>query len=214
MKSIIKVLVWLLFSIMLLTVAYYHYQDLENSELTPEVRQTSSGSFIETPNGFVHYELSGPKSADLVVLVHGFSVPSYLWEPTYQFLLDEGYRVLRFDLFGRGLSDRPDSDYGLNLLSEQINDLLSALKISRPIQLLGLSMGGPVVARFTHQYPQKVNALILQDPLVNKVDENSIFPLGIPLIGEFVFAVYVIPTYVSGHKNDPSKGHHFAQCNV
>ena len=210
MKRIFKWLVWLLLSILLLAFVYFQYQDLENSELTTEVRQQSGETFIETPNGFVHYQISGPKNADLVVLVHGFSVPSYLWEPTYQFLLEQGFRVLRFDLFGRGLSDRPDVVYGMDLFSDQINDLLIALKINRPVQLLGLSMGGPVVTRFTHQHPEKVNALILQDPLVNQLNEDLISPLEVPWLGEYLFCVYVTPSYVDGHKNDPAKGHHFA----
>ncbi|MCF6194890.1 MAG: alpha/beta hydrolase, partial [Kangiellaceae bacterium] len=181
MKRILKWLVWIILVLLVLGAGYYHYQDLESNELTSETRKAIGGTFIETPNGFVHYQLEGPENADLVVLVHGFSVPGYLWEPTYQFLLEQGFRVLRFDLFGRGLSDRPDVRYGLDFFSDQINDLLIALDINRPIQLLGLSMGGPVVTRFTHQHPEKVNTLILQDPLVNRLDEKLIYPLGIPL---------------------------------
>ena len=210
MKRILKWLVRILLVLLVLGTGYYHYQDLENKELTTETRKALAGTFIETPNGFVHYQLEGPKTSDLVVLVHGFGVPSYVWEPTYKFLLKQGFRVLRFDLFGSGLSDRPDAVYGLDLFSNQLNNLLIVLEINRPIQLLGLSMGGPVVTRFTHQHPEKVNALILQDPLVNQLDKKLIYPLGIPLVGEYLFCVYVTPSYVTGHKNDPFKGEYFA----
>lgn len=208
--KIIKIMGWLIASSVLLAGGYFIYQDRESIELNAEVRETLSGDFVQTPHGVVHYELAGPKDSDLVVLVHGFSVPSYLWEPTFQFLLQQGYQVLRFDLFGRGLSDRPDKEYGLDLFSDQINDLLTVLEVNRPIQLLGLSMGGPIVTRFTNRFPEKVNSLILQDPLVNQLDPALISPLEMPLIGEYLFCVYVIPGYVNGHKNEPSRGNHFA----
>ena len=208
--KIIKILGWIVVVLALLASGYFVYQDRESTELNADVRALLTGDFIQTHHGVIHYELAGPKNSDLVVLVHGFSVPSYLWEPTFQFLLQLGYQVLRFDLFGRGLSDRPDEEYGLDLFSDQLNDLLTGLKVNRPIQLLGLSMGGPVVTRFTNRYPEKVNSLILQDPLVNQLDPALIAPLEMPLIGEYLFCVYVIPGYVTGHKNDPSRGHHFA----
>lgn len=207
---LIKILAWLIVILSAIAASYYLYQDRESFELNEQTRKQISGSFIETPHGVVHYELAGDKNADLVVLVHGFSVPGYLWEVTYQFLLQQGYQVLRFDLFGRGFSDRPDEKYDLDLYTDQINDLLTALNVKRPIQLLGLSMGGPIVTRFTHRYPEKVNSLILQDPMVNKLDPKLISPLEIPLIGEYLFCVYVIPMYVDEHINEPSKGHHFA----
>ena len=208
--KIIRILTWIILVIILIASGYFVYQDRESIELNAQVRASLSGSFIETPHGVIHYELAGPKNSDLVVLVHGFSVPSYLWKPTFQFLLQEGYQVLRFDLFGRGFSDRPDEEYGLDLFSDQINDLLIALHINRPIQLLGLSMGGPVVTRFTNRYPEKVNSLILQDPLVNQLDPKLISPLDISFVGEYLFCVSVIPRYISGHKNNPAKGNHFA----
>jgi len=211
MTIIVKLLVWTVLSLVVLGTAYYYFQDLEDKQLTNETRKELGGTFVELPNGFVHYQLEGSKKADLVVLVHGFGVPSYVWDPTYQFLLKRGFRVLRFDLFGSGLSDRPDAVYGLDLFSNQINDLLKALDINRPVQLMGLSMGGPVVTRFSHQHPEKVNALILQDPLVNQLDEKLIFPLDVPLLGEYIFCVYVTPGYVSGHKNDSKRGRYFAR---
>jgi pimeloyl-ACP methyl ester carboxylesterase len=49
-------------------------------------------------NGVVHYELTGSEDAPVVVLVHGFSVPCYVWDPTFEALTEAGFRVLRYDL--------------------------------------------------------------------------------------------------------------------
>jgi len=60
-----------------------------------------------------------------VVLVHGFSVASYCWERTVPALVEAGFRVLTFDLYGRGYSDRPDGPYNLDLFVRQIDELLT-----------------------------------------------------------------------------------------
>jgi pimeloyl-ACP methyl ester carboxylesterase len=80
--------------------------EFESTELTDDLRESLSGEFIKISDGVVHYELEGPSNGDLVVLVHGFSAPFFVWDPTFKFLVNNGFRVLRYDLFGRGYSDR------------------------------------------------------------------------------------------------------------
>jgi len=111
-----------------------------------------------------HYELGNPSGDPTVVLVHGFSVPYYIYDPTFDFLTRNGFRVLRYDLFGRGFSDRPDVSYDIHLFVRQLADLLDALAITLPISLIGLSMGGPITATFTARHPERVEKLILIDP--------------------------------------------------
>ena len=111
----------------------------------------------------MHYELSGPRSARVVVLVHGFSVPSFIWDPTYRFLVAAGLQVLRYDLFGRGYSDRPDTVYGMPLFVGQLQQLLDALALGRA-DLIALSMGGPIAAAFCVAFPERVDRLVLIGP--------------------------------------------------
>jgi pimeloyl-ACP methyl ester carboxylesterase len=54
------------------------------------------------------------------VLIPGFSVPYVIWDPTFEDLVEKGFRVLRYDLFGRGYSDRPDAIYDLELFDRQL----------------------------------------------------------------------------------------------
>jgi len=136
----------------------------EIKELNAETRKSASGAFIQLPNGITHYELGGNESGELVVLVHGFSVPYFIYDPTFQFLTQAGFRVLRYDLFGRGFSDRPNIDYNLELFVNQLADLLDALRFTQPVNLIGLSMGGLIASAFTVRHPQRVNKLTLIDP--------------------------------------------------
>jgi len=210
MKKILTILKWLTLLIIVSASSLYFYQDVETKELNPETRKMLGGDFLETKQGVIHYHLEGDHDAELVVLVHGFGVASYVWQQTFQFLLKQGYRVLSFDLFGHGFSDRPNVDYNMELYSNEINSLLNGLEIDRPIHLVGLSMGGPAAARFTHLHPDRVYSLILQDPLVNQVDVSKIKPLDIAGIGEYLMTIYLMPKYIAEHKNDPSRGKPFS----
>jgi len=136
----------------------------ETRELDDEARRLTDGSYVRLSNGMTHYELGNPSGDPTVVLVHGFSVPYYIYDPTFDFLTRNGFRVLRYDLFGRGFSDRPDENYDIHLFVRQLADLLDTLAITLPISLAGLSMGGPITATFTARHPERVEKLILIDP--------------------------------------------------
>jgi len=153
----------LLAAILILTVLFVH-RDQERDTLNDQTRAGIAGSFVRLPHGTIHYQLTGPESGRTVVLVHGFSVPYYIWDPTYDELVKRGFRVLRYDLYGRGYSDRPDEVYGPDLYDGQLNDLLSQLNVSGAVDLVGLSMGGPIVVTFAARHPEKVRSLTLVDP--------------------------------------------------
>jgi len=132
----------------------FPYRD-EVKRLNATTRKSIDGSFLSLPDGFTHYELTNTQLENTVVLVHGFSVPSFIFDPTFKFLTESGFRVLRYDLFGRGFSDRPHTRYNIDLFDKQLSDLLDALRFKSPANLIGLSMGGPVAATFTARHPSR-----------------------------------------------------------
>lgn len=142
----------------------FSYRD-ETRDLNELTRKEASGSFIQLSDGCTHYELSNPTSEKTVVLVHGFSVPYFIFDPTFEFLTKSGFRVLRYDLFGRGFSDRPDIRYGIDLFLRQLCDLLDALNLTGPVSLVGLSTGGLISAAFLARFPQRGSKLVLIDPI-------------------------------------------------
>ena len=179
--------------------------ETEREDLDNEARSRAPGSFVELSNGQVHYELAGSGEGPVVVLVHGFSVPSFIWDPTYEELLSLGFRVLRYDLYGRGYSDRPDVNYDKTLFVEQLRELLDGLRLEDPVDLVGLSMGGPVVASFTASYPQSVNRLVFVDPFVGPAEAGLV---AVPGLGEYVAVVYLgrkLPTLLAEDFYRPEK---------
>jgi pimeloyl-ACP methyl ester carboxylesterase len=145
---------------------YHHYKNPETRALDDSARTAAAapGSYIKLDDGVTHYEAAGPAYGRVAVLVHGFSVPSYIWDPTFAALRDAGYRVIRYDLFGRGLSDRPDAAYDGAFYDKQLDDLLAALKVNGPVDLFGLSFGGYVTAHYASTHPQRIRTLNLVDP--------------------------------------------------
>jgi pimeloyl-ACP methyl ester carboxylesterase len=179
--------------------------ETERRDIDNEVRSQAPGSFVELTNGRVHYELAGAGDGRLVVLAHGFSVPSFIWDPTFEGLLSRGFRVLRYDLYGRGYSDRPDVDYDRTLFVEQLRELLLELGIEDPVDLVGLSMGGPVIAAFASSYPERVARLVFVDPFVGPADAGVV---AIPGLGEYLAVVYlgrILPTRLAEDFYRPEK---------
>lgn len=168
----------------------FSYPD-ETDELNERTRKEASGSFIQLSDGFTHYELSNPEAKETVVLAHGFSVPYFIYDPTFEFLTQAGFRVLRYDLFGRGFSDRPNTRYNIDLFVRQLGDLLGALGFTHPVSLVGLSTGGPITAAYTARFPERVKKLVLIDPVGAKPFALSrvLKVAAMPLLGEAIIGL-------------------------
>jgi pimeloyl-ACP methyl ester carboxylesterase len=141
-------------------------------------------------DGITHYELGGPEDGEPVVLVHGFSTPYFIFDTTFEFLVNSGFRVLRYDLFGRGYSDRPNVNYNIHLFVRQLKNLVDALGLKQ-INLLGLSMGGAITASFISEYPEYVSKYILIDPAGAKQVALPWFleALKMPVFGELALGL-------------------------
>ena len=63
----------------------FPYRD-ENNELNDETRRSPDGSYIQLPEGITHYEIAGDRNGEPVNLIHGFSVPYFIYDPTFEFL--------------------------------------------------------------------------------------------------------------------------------
>src|SRR5207245_4977577 len=179
----------------------YRHVDWERSELTDRVRAAAGGNYVRLADGIVHYQLAGPASGRTVVLVHGFSTPYYIWDPLYDELAKSGFRVLRYDLYGRGYSDRPDANYDADLFDRQLSNLLAALAIPTPVSVGGLSMGGAVATVFAARHPEQTRSLVLVDPLFGRRGPPPWY-LQLPVLRSFLMTVAVAPGMPAGQLDD------------
>lgn len=128
----------------------------------PQAREASGAKSAALSQGVTAYHVVG-EDGPWVVLVHGLVTPSYAWEPLAEVLADQGFRVLRYDQLGRGLSDRPPTRYDLDLYVGQLRELVDTLGIES-MHLIGWSMGALVVTRFAAECPDRVASVGLVAP--------------------------------------------------
>lgn len=171
-------------------VLSYVTVDDEPHPLDDSARAGAAGSFVSLSAGRTYYEAAGPEDAQTVVLVHGTTMPSFVWDRNFEELARAGLRVVRYDLYGRGLSDRPEGRYDLDFHVAQLEELLARVAPGRPVDLVGFSLGGILVTEFTRRHPGQVRRVVLlapagvgtELPLVAKV-------VRAPGVGEYVMRV-------------------------
>ena len=148
----------------LVPAALYFIIDPERLDLDDAARKSAPGQFARLSDGYTHYEIGGPANGRVVVLAAGSTVPYYIWDPTYTALVDAGFRVLRYDYYGRGFSDRPDIPFTQDLYVRQLTELLDAVHVSGAFDLAGLSFGGSVITSIAAAHPDRVRTLVYMDP--------------------------------------------------
>lgn len=100
-----------------------------------------------------------------IMLLHGKNFNGAYWERTAKDLSSKGFRVIIPDQIGFGKSSKPHQyQFSFSQLAENTKAVLDELHIDKTI-VLGHSMGGMVAARFTLLYPEKVEKLILENPI-------------------------------------------------
>jgi pimeloyl-ACP methyl ester carboxylesterase len=181
---------------------YYYIRNPESQTLNTVARRDAQapGDYVTLGDGVTHYEVAGPDNGRVAVLVHGFSVPSYIWDPTFAALRDAGYRVIRYDLYGRGLSDRPDAAYDGAFYDRQLDQLLAALKVDGKIDLFGLSFGGYVSAHYASTHPQRIRTLNLVDP--SNSAPKLTWQMTTPLLGPYLFQTGAVPGMAGNQSSD------------
>lgn len=126
-----------------------------------EFRQKAPGRFAKLSQGVTHYQWLGRARGPVIVCVHGLTTPSPVWYAIAQGLAGLGYRVLVYDLYGRGFSDAPKGAQTGDFFAHQLSDLLEHQELGDDITLMGYSMGGSIATHFTAKYPERVRRLIL-----------------------------------------------------
>ncbi|TGL36820.1 alpha/beta hydrolase [Leptospira koniambonensis] len=182
-----KVLVTIV-SLIVLTGLQLNAKSIDESQRAILLQNGDASEFISLPMGVMHVRISGPKDGPVVLLVHGAVIGGYAYKNWQKPLADAGFRVIVPDLFGYGLSDRPDIDYTKDFYVLQLKQLLEKLRIESPVQIVGASMGGAIVAAFTANYPEKVKSVVLMAPAgVGKDNRPTSSILLWPGLGDLIF---------------------------
>ena len=123
-----------------------------------------------------------------MVLVHGLTTPSYVWDGLLPHLTGLGFRCLTYDLHGRGFSARPPGNQTRAFFLRQLDELLAHECIEGPVTLVGYSMGASIVTAFAADHPDRVARLVLLAPagLGHDLGRAAAFATHVPVLGDWL----------------------------
>ena len=108
---------------------------------------------------------AGGEAGPTAVLLHGKNFNAAAWAETAAWLQGQGYGVLAPDQIGFGKSSKPTAyQYSFEQLAWNTAQLLDHLKIEKAV-IIGHSMGGMLGTRFALAYPERVEKLVLVNPI-------------------------------------------------
>lgn len=140
--------------------------------------------FVTTKTGRIHYidEGEGPP----ILLMHGSGASIAGWQQGTIERLAAHHRVIAFDYFGNGFSERnPALTYGYDLWVDQAVELLDALKIEH-VTVIGHSVGGALACVLAADHPNRVDHVVTIG--TGMTIEPQQFLLLVPGVGEVVLA--------------------------
>jgi pimeloyl-ACP methyl ester carboxylesterase len=108
---------------------------------------------------------TGDPTGDPVLVLHGFPSSSFDWRHVVGPWRAAGRRVVLLDFLGFGLSDKPDTRYGIRLHADCVEAVARAAGLERVVLVthdMGDSVGGEVLARsLDGALPFEVTARVL-----------------------------------------------------
>jgi pimeloyl-ACP methyl ester carboxylesterase len=114
--------------------------------------------------GSLHVERYG-FGGQAVLLIHGFGTNSFVWRNVGPSIAMANLTAFAVDLLGYGASDRPiDGEYGIAAQADYIDRALTALRMARAT-VVGLDLGAAVALRFAAARPDRVEKLVLVNPV-------------------------------------------------
>jgi len=106
----------------------------------------------------LYYELHGEGVP--LLLITGWGASAENWDPKLIKDLSESYKVISIDNRGVGQSSKPDVEYSIKMMADDVKGLMDAIDEEKA-HVLGFSMGGMIALDLALYYPETVKSLIL-----------------------------------------------------
>lgn len=117
---------------------------------------------LRLPQFDMHWREDGDPTGEPVVFANSLGTDLRLWDSVIDLLPRAGYRFIRFDKRGHGLSSCPASPYTMDELVADVEALLSHLSV-KTCTFVGLSIGGMIGQQLASNRPDLVKALVLSN---------------------------------------------------
>ncbi|MBF0451809.1 MAG: alpha/beta hydrolase [Candidatus Magnetomorum sp.] len=120
----------------------------------------------------------------VLLLLHGFTASLHTWNGWVDTLKDK-YRLIRMDILGFGLTGPSKTKtYSRDQWVTFIDHFVSRLNIDK-FSIVGNSLGGYIAWNYALDFPQKVDKLVLLDPIGYDQETPLLLELAcLPVLGE------------------------------
>lgn len=136
------------------------------------MKSADTSQFVKLSKGWTEFRDAGSANGEHLILVHGFSVPMFFWEPLERRLIEKGIRVFSYNQYGRGYSSYPKASYDREMYMTQLLEFMDSLGIKKA-HMAGQSMGASLVTHFASKYPNRVKSVTLLSPMLDNVTDNG-----------------------------------------
>ena len=186
-----KVLLFL-FIFIAIPACLYFALDRENIDIN-KFRLNSGYQEVNLSEGITSFKDIGDKNNKVIVLVHGATFGSLAYEEYVNVFLENNYRVITYDQYGRGYSDRVLSNVSIELMERQLKELIEHCEVEDLI-LYGVSFGAAVVAKYASNNPEKISFIGYQVPVINSANVPLLSIVKIPLYGDLLSRGFLVPS--------------------
>ena len=196
----------------------YFALDRENIDIN-EFRLNSGYQEVKLSEGITSYKDIGDKNNKVIVLVHGATFGSLAYEEYVNVFLENNYRVITYDQYGRGYSDRVHTEVSIELMERQLKELIEHCEVE-DIILYGVSFGAAVVAKYASNNLEKISFIGYQVPVINSANIPLLSIVKIPLYGDLLSRGFLVPSAlkrIEEYEDLMSKrllDHYVGQCQV
>lgn len=140
----------------------------------PTMERSEETTTLQRPEGHkLFIEFSGPKDAQPLILIHGWSSNSTQWYYLKK-RLSPYYRLIMMDLPGLGKSGRPaNNDYSLDKFARDLDAVIDLAGPRKPI-VLGHSIGGMTVLTYCKHVNSRLRDRVAGLVLVHTTYTNPV----------------------------------------
>jgi pimeloyl-ACP methyl ester carboxylesterase len=171
--------------VLFLAVAFQYFE--EDAAEFNKARNVSSEKYLNSDLGSTRYQVYGDSNKEVIILIAASNGYLEQWNPNIEPLVKAGYKVVVYDLFGRGLSDKPKVNLDLSVFRGQLNSIIDEVG-SKRVHLIGSSFGSIIASDYAINNKMRIDKIIFVGPAGWPSNINSASRLlNIPILGELIF---------------------------